>query len=363
MLHLYHGITGPLSVLTIAATFFQGGTSLGDDCGTLIPVDGHSIFDQRMTSGGYQSQGGVAMSPDVVKVTWHVVTSTLGDRSIDDSTLKQYAAGLNEAFLPMGIQFCFRAEPHLIIDDELMMNVSSHYHLRMIEPTTDAIDIYWCNSLAGGALCGVSSYSFGPIQGVVMQTSCEGHDDVLGILIHEVGHYFDLFHTHEIGFGYECPEGSDCMTHGDHVCDTSPAPPLGFDDCVDPADCSLITSNPECTESIGPPLCPEGQQYDPDTDNYMSYTAIPCLIRFTEGQFERMRGTFDSYRPELHGASCVPHANCLGDINLDGEVNGSDISLVISSWGSSDTTADLDGDGLVNASDLVLILGNWQSCN
>ncbi|MDG2029933.1 MAG: GC-type dockerin domain-anchored protein [Phycisphaerales bacterium] len=363
MLHLHSGCRKTATTLVVAATAIQMGTAFGDDCGTLIPAGGHSIFTARMASGGYRGEARTSMVPDVVKITWHVVTSTLGERSIEDSTLAAYAEGLNEAFLPMGIEFCFRAEPHLIIDDELMMNVSSHYHLRMIEPTTDAIDIYWCNSLSGGALCGVSSYSFGPIQGVAIQTSCEGHDDVLGILIHEVGHYFDLFHTHEIGFGYECPEGSDCSTHGDHVCDTSPAPPLGFETCVDPADCSLRISNPDCTDSIGPPLCPEGQQYDPDTDNYMSYTAIPCLIRFTEGQFERMRTTFDSYRPELHDASCGPLTNCQGDVNHDGLVNGSDISMVIASWGSSDPTADLDGDGIVNATDLVFILGNWQGCN
>ena len=363
MLHLHHGSTGPLTALAIAFTCIQAEPGLGEDCGTLIPTDGHAIFAQRMANGDYEPRGGIAMVPDVVKITWHVVASTLGDRSIDDSDLARYAAGLNEAFMPMNIKFCFGGETRLIVDDELMANVSSHYHLRMVDPTPDAIDIYWCNSLAGGAICGVSSYSFGPIQGIVMQTSCEGHDDVLGILIHEVGHYFDLFHTHEIGFGYECPEGSDCATHGDHVCDTRPAPPLGFDNCVNPLDCSLIDSNPECTESIGPPLCPEGQTYDPDTDNYMSYTAIPCLIRFTDGQYLRMRGTFESYRTELHGSTCVPLTQCLGDINNDGQADGIDISFVISAWGTSDPTADLDGDGLVNAADLVLILGNWQNCN
>ena len=124
MLHLHSGCRKTATTLVVAATAIQMGTAFGDDCGTLIPAGGHSIFTARMASGGYRGEARTSMVPDVVKITWHVVTSTLGERSIEDSTLAAYAEGLNEAFLPMGIEFCFRAEPHLIIDDELMMNVS-----------------------------------------------------------------------------------------------------------------------------------------------------------------------------------------------------------------------------------------------
>ena len=365
---MYHGRTRRPTcrrLLTLSFVVVSTHVDAGIDgnCATEIPEGGHEIVSTRRAAGTYRPRGGMPLVPDTIKITWHVVTSTAGERSIEEATLDRYETGLKEAFAPAGITFCFDAPTHLIVDDALMADVSSHYQLRMIEPTPDAIDVYWCRSLAGGAICGVSSYSFGPIQGVVVQTQCEGHDDVLGILVHEVGHYFDLFHTHEIGFGYECPEGSDCETNGDQVCDTKPAPPLRFETCVNPEDCSLITTNPTCTEAIGPPLCPEGQRFDPDTDNYMSYTAIPCLLRFTAGQYERIRATYEFHRPELQGVDCPPLAPCPGDVNRDGRADGFDVSIVIASWGTADSIADLDQDGEVNARDLAAILANWGRCD
>ncbi len=49
----------------------------------------------------------------------------------------------------------------------------------------------------------------------------------------------------------------------------------------------------------------------------------------------------------------------LGDINLDGAVDGADLGLLLATWGSSDRAADLNGDGVVDGSDLGLLLANW----
>jgi hypothetical protein len=58
-------------------------------------------------------------------------------------------------------------------------------------------------------------------------------------------------------------------------------------------------------------------------------------------------------------------APCIGDINGDGVVDGSDLSQVLGFWGpcsSSDCPADLDGDGAVTGADLSLLLGSWGAC-
>jgi hypothetical protein len=51
-----------------------------------------------------------------------------------------------------------------------------------------------------------------------------------------------------------------------------------------------------------------------------------------------------------------------GDLNLDGIVNGADISVLLSAWGATNPLlGDLTGDGLVNAADLAIMLGSWGS--
>jgi hypothetical protein len=48
-----------------------------------------------------------------------------------------------------------------------------------------------------------------------------------------------------------------------------------------------------------------------------------------------------------------------GDLNDDGRVNGADLGLMISAWGTNDPAADLNGDGTVNGGDLGLLIANW----
>lgn len=53
---------------------------------------------------------------------------------------------------------------------------------------------------------------------------------------------------------------------------------------------------------------------------------------------------------------------CIGDINEDGVVDGTDLSSVLGFWGLTSSTADLDGDGDVDGGDLTLLLANWGPC-
>ena len=52
--------------------------------------------------------------------------------------------------------------------------------------------------------------------------------------------------------------------------------------------------------------------------------------------------------------------NCPADFDLDGTVGGSDLGLLLGSWGGSDL--DLDLDGIVGGADLGLLLGAWGPC-
>ncbi len=55
-------------------------------------------------------------------------------------------------------------------------------------------------------------------------------------------------------------------------------------------------------------------------------------------------------------------AACIGDVNGDGVVDGSDLAGLLASWGTNNPTTDFNGDGVVNGSDLATLLAAWGSC-
>jgi hypothetical protein len=55
---------------------------------------------------------------------------------------------------------------------------------------------------------------------------------------------------------------------------------------------------------------------------------------------------------------------CIGDIYIDGRINGADLGIVLSEWGpvTPTTNSDLDGNGRVDGADLGLLLSHWGPC-
>jgi predicted outer membrane repeat protein len=54
--------------------------------------------------------------------------------------------------------------------------------------------------------------------------------------------------------------------------------------------------------------------------------------------------------------------DCVGDLDGDGLVDGSDLGILLYEWGSASALSDLDGDGLVDGSDLGILLYEWGLC-
>ena len=124
--------------------------------------------------------------------------------------------------------------------------------------------------LLGYAYLAQDAASVGALDGVVVhyQSLPGGNFEIYSegdTATHEVGHWFDLFHTFEGG----C-EG------GDHVDDTAPEASPAF-------------------------RCPEGRDtcvgggLDPIT-NFMDYSQDSCMFEFTEGQAVRMQQAWLAFR-------------------------------------------------------------------
>ena len=52
--------------------------------------------------------------------------------------------------------------------------------------------------------------------------------------------------------------------------------------------------------------------------------------------------------------------DCPPDFNIDGIVNGADLTYLLGSWGGGE--GDLDDDGTTTGSDLAILLGFWGDC-
>lgn len=99
-------------------------------------------------------------------------------------------------------------------------------------------------------------------------------------LVHQLGIFFGLTPTHEDP-GAELVNGTNCEEEGDQICDT-PADPFLLNGIGDLGN----YINVEC-EFIFSVTDPNGDYYQPDVGNAMSYYGCPCT-GFTRGQFLKM---------------------------------------------------------------------------
>ncbi len=133
----------------------------------------------------------------------------------------------------------------------------------------------------GDTICGFASFPWDE-EGddlVVVGNSCliPGNS-----LTHEMGHYFGLYHTHQVNnTGEELVDGSNCETAGDLICDTPADPNISG---KVQSDCNYNgNDDPDNYETDS-----NGWVYSPDTTNFMSYSRKSCRTTLTTGQYCRM---------------------------------------------------------------------------
>lgn len=326
-------------------------------CGSPLKPEEGIRARAALDRGMYQLRGDFGEQV-VVTVAWHVLEDWYGHTAIDQATLDQYLALANEAWEPAGIRLAAHPVIDRIMNDDWFESVPSVNDFRSIRPLENALNIYWAPAGSMGSLCGISAFTFSTLDTIAIQAACQGYSDVGGVFCHEVGHWFDLFHTHEPAYGLECVDGSNCLTSADLLCDTPADFGLSFESCVDPVTCSLREG---CDEIYGP--CEDDPFYAPDTENFMSYSAVPCMSRFTEDAHERMRATALNLRTSYLNTNL--HHPCPSDVNGDLWTNVNDVLQVIAEYGTrcdAPCPTDVDGDGVVNVGDILSILASYGPC-
>ena len=71
--------------------------------------------------------------------------------------------------------------------------------------------------------------------------------------------------------------------------------------------------------------------------------------------------------PTPSGRQWIPETHelfmgCAADTDGNGSINGDDLGLVLTTWGTANAAADINDDGVVNADDLAIVLGAWGNC-
>ncbi len=206
-------------------------------------------------------------------------------------------ADLNALFKPLNIQFYECAPVHVFPSPTLHSFDVTEEPLLSAYDVPNVINIYYFANVTNGnvSYCG---YSYLPpsVDRIIMNKSCIG-SGTKEIFLHEMGHYLSLYHTHGKSNTVRTDElvnGSNCSTAGDDVCDT-------------PADPQLFNSGflTNCIYT-GTMLDANGDQYQPDPRNYMSYSNVNCQDAFSPQQMNRMAYAVQYDRAYLTGC---PHPN------------------------------------------------------
>ncbi len=223
-----------------------------------------------------------------VPVRIHIVRENNGSGGISLGDVNIGMSYLNYFYLEAGIEF-YICDVNYINNSNWYSFVPDSHEVPMTNAHSvpDAVNVYFVGSI-WFQICGYAYYP--DVDDVITLTILMANDCTVdaenGTFVHELGHFFDLQHTHdgtENGNDDDDAEhvprsggNSNCTTHGDMLCDTE-ADPNGNND----PNCNFI-NNGEDSEDI------YMNTYTPDLDNIMSYYSDYCGGIFTPGQYTRM---------------------------------------------------------------------------
>lgn len=244
------------------------------ECGT-------TINEQSTTYDFVQKQKNLTGFPtrtamNQIPVKFHFIGTTNGLLFADSADIFEELDIVNTHFAGANIEFVHCGAINYIAENSYITFIKTVDEVLCdIHDKPGAINIYFAPNVErsdGTSLCGYA-YNFGIKQRVLMDNGCSTNTSTLA---HELGHSFSLLHTHSTSNGQEFANGSNCSIAGDLLCDTPADPRLDNDSVT--SDC----------EYIGTETDNQGNTYDPDTKNLMSYSRKACRNLFSDMQLLQM---------------------------------------------------------------------------
>lgn len=279
-----------LVCLVTTSTYAQ----LDESCGTTVSTKEIALINERLEQFNSQRARGSSWQSSeeiiYIAIAAHIVRRADGSGGLSEEQLISAIEYLNESYESMNMNFFLLGDINYI-DSDGYYDFDSSQEAGITEDNNveNAINIYFYNSLSSGSnsLCG---YAYFPSTGrdhIMMANGCTVNQG--STLPHEVGHYFNLYHTHgktNNGTTDELVDGSNCETAGDDLCDTPADPNLS----------GKVNSN--CVYE-GTSTDSNGQAYAPDPRNFMSYAPGFCRVFFTGDQKDRIVTAYQTFKTYL----------------------------------------------------------------
>ncbi|WP_162495543.1 zinc-dependent metalloprotease [Confluentibacter flavum] len=227
-----------------------------------------------------------------IPIKAHIIRTSQGSYGLDVDDLNQTIDNLNALFKDIYIQFSLSGNINYIDNDAFYhFNKSDESELTKNNYTEGALNIYFANNLkneSNNNICGYANITKNT-NIIFMQNSCAINDSSLA---HEIGHILSLIHTHgpNDDMTTELVNGNNCDTDGDGICDT-------------PADPKLGSNNLDSCNYIGIETDANGDKYQPDTYNMMSYSYKGCRTQFSNQQKARMYAFFQFIKMQFTEAT------------------------------------------------------------
>lgn len=275
-----------LLVLTSCYSFSQETI----ECVSIIPEEHMAAYDNHQNSMKNLYVDFDFDSTITMKLQVHVIRRSNGTGGLSENNVELSLQQAIETYEQLNVTFDYCNTNYIDNDDYFeetqysLSTSSQEFEMALANNVPDAINIYYVPDAMYGTspVCGWSSFpSYETQYGknwTVMDNNCATNGSTLA---HELGHYFNLLHTHETARGSENVARSgnctNCTTTGDELCDTPADPRLSSSSNVN-SSCNYYGSY---TDSCG-------ENYNPDETNVMSYSRKLCRINFSPGQIDRM---------------------------------------------------------------------------
>ena len=276
------------SVLVSVSSHLYSQNSKGIGCGTVTSAKTLQYFKALKpelekyeatfsTSKGSQSKSSAVKSSIPIKA--HIIRTSNGTGGLSVSELEDAIANVNTLFSGALMSFVLTDGIDYIDDNRLY-----HFHSKDETAMLDAhnvssmVNIYFTDHIENAAdesICGYTQIEK-RLDAIIIKNSCTTNDSSLA---HELGHFFSLIHTHGANndqLTTELVNGSNCSSEGDQICDTPADPGLTYN-----------TVNNFCRYT-GTLTDANGERYQPDTHNIMSYSMKGCRDHFSKQQLVRM---------------------------------------------------------------------------
>jgi PKD repeat protein len=325
---------------------------ISEECGTSYDQNFYDLKTQKLDDFNYffneyyekrQQKSSTAITDIPVRV--NILQTTGGNTAVSENDVINRINDANEEFADSYMSFYICDGINYITDNALYNYNYSEQEQLLQYNQENIMNIYFMNSIttnSGGGICGFTYFPQGfssNLDILVMSANCSGN--LYNTFTHELGHHFGVEHTHGPVNGIltsELVSGANCNSAGDYICDTAADPQLS----------SANVSSVNCIYSPNtspPPSDAQGQFFDPDTSNFMSYAPQSCRYNFTTQQNAIFYATFHSLRSYY---SCPSFNITISDniiIDCDNEfiVDFYDESPGAISW-----EWDVDGDDIID---------------